>query len=186
MTVLSSSLVQYYQLVKKFMADIITGVYTELLDSDDKTVSRSMINHIIAKRKYTWMNLNNEKDVRLKNLDIMAMIDRRQKFHKPFSEYRSASFLAKKRRMGWQAPESIDKEQKEIQKIIEIDSGSESDDSDRGENSSDNSDDNDNDDMLKPFDQEDELAGQYITQDDKRQHLFEDAHVKLYDTIDTF
>ncbi|EPB84883.1 hypothetical protein HMPREF1544_08385 [Mucor circinelloides 1006PhL] len=179
MTVLSSSLVQYYQLIKKFVLDILTAVYTELLDSENKTVTRSVMNHVIAKRKVTWTDMNNKKDVRLSNLDILSMIDRRYKYHKLFSEYRSASFLAKKRRMAWQKADSEqenDDEQEE--NVIEIDS----DDSDR-ENSSDMYD-SDDDDMLKPFDQEDELKGWYVGQDDGKQHYFESLHQKLYENID--
>ncbi|KAK4509799.1 uncharacterized protein ATC70_007103 [Mucor velutinosus] len=181
MTVLSSSLVQYYQLIKKFVLDILTGVYTELLDSEDKTVTRSLMNHVIAKRKETWTDMNNSKDVRLSKLDILSMIDRRYRYHKAFSDHRSASFLAKKRRMAWQKADDAGKEEEEEdqqEKIIEIDS----DDSDR--ESSDGVYDSDDDDMLKPFDEEDELRGQYISQDNAKQHYFESLNQELYNNID--
>ncbi|KAI8640401.1 hypothetical protein BD408DRAFT_419831 [Parasitella parasitica] len=181
MTVLSSALVQYYELLKRFIKDILTGAYTELLDSPDKTVSRSMMNHIIAKRKLTWKNLHNEKDVRLRDMDIMSMLNRESRLRKTFSEYRSASFLAKKRRMAWQ--NSIDKEElkgketEEEERIIGSDSDHDSsDDQDEGSSS--------DDDMLKPFDKQDELEGQYIVQDDRKQHLFDDAFFQSHSRID--
>lgn len=178
MAVLSSSLVQYHQLIKKFVLDILTSVYTELLDSKDKTVTRSLMNHVIAKRKDTWTDMSNRKDVRLSNLDILPMIDRRYKYHKVFSEHRSASFLAKKRRMAWQKTGDSEAEQDEQEEnIIEIDS----DDSDR--ESSNGIYDSDEDDMLKPFDKEDELNGQYIAHDIARQHYCESLNQELYENI---
>ncbi|GAN04324.1 hypothetical protein MAM1_0060c03784 [Mucor ambiguus] len=176
MTVLSSSLVQYHQLIKNFVLDILTSVYAELLDSQDKTVTRSLMNHVIAKRKETWTDMNNKKDIRLSNLDILPMIDKQYNYHKAFSEHRSASFLAKKRRMAWQKTD--DCEQKEDENIIEIDC----DDSDRESN--DSVYDSEDDDMLRPFDKEDELTGQYISQDNEKQHYFESLHQKLHESID--
>ncbi|CEP10656.1 hypothetical protein [Parasitella parasitica] len=181
MTVLSSTLVQYYELLKSFVKDILTGVYTELLDSPDKTVSRSMMNHVIAKRKLTWTNLQNENDVRLKNLDIMAMLNKDSKHRKFFSEYRSASFLAKRRRMAWLNnlgnENQNGKEQENEEKIVELDSENSSSDDEDVDDSSD-------DDMLKPFDTQDELTGQYVIQDDIKQYLFEDAFAQPQDNID--
>ncbi|KAL9543561.1 hypothetical protein MBANPS3_008058 [Mucor bainieri] len=173
------SLVQYHQLIKQFVLDILTSVYAQLLDSHDKTVTRSLMNHAIAKRKKTWTDMRNKKDVRLANLDIMPMIDRRYRYHKVFSDHRSASFLAKRRRMAWQTTEEQqDNEEKKKENIIEID---DSDDSDRESN---DVYDSDEDDMLKPFDEEDEMNGQYISQDNDKQHHFESLHQELHDNID--
>lgn len=108
MTILSSSIVQYYQLVKHFVIDIIASLYTELIHESDKVVTRSLMNHVIAKRERLWKSLlTHSRDSRLKNLDIMSML---YGVHRSaFSNNKSSSFLAKRRRQL--SPSEMDEEE---------------------------------------------------------------------------
>jgi hypothetical protein len=119
-------------------------------------VDRTVINHIIAKRQKTMME---KPDVRFKDLDIIAMLDKRKRYHQLFSNHKSASFLAKRRRKGWE------REASNQQEVIHLSSDSEN------ESEGDCSDseaefDSDQDDMLVPFDDEDGLDGYYYAVDD--------------------
>ncbi|CEG78717.1 hypothetical protein RMATCC62417_13285 [Rhizopus microsporus] len=108
MTLLSSSIIQYYQLVKHFVIDIIASLYTELIHDSDKVVTRSLMNHVIAKRERLWKSLlTHSRDSRLKNLDIMSML---YGVHRSvFSNNKSSSFLAKRRRQL--SPSEMDEEE---------------------------------------------------------------------------
>ncbi|KAI8879471.1 hypothetical protein K501DRAFT_336074 [Backusella circina FSU 941] len=102
MTILISAIVQYHQLVRNFVQDIITTLYTEITNEKDKMVTKKRMNRVIAKRRQTWKSLHNERpDARLKNMDVMGVIDRKRLFHETFSRNKSASFLAKKRQNRW-------------------------------------------------------------------------------------
>lgn len=118
MTILSSSIVQYYQLVKHFVIDIIASLYTELIHESDKVVTRSLMNHVIAKRERLWKSLlTHSRDSRLKNLDIMSML---YGVHRSvFSNNKSSSFLAKRRRQL--SPSEMDEEEDDEENEEKID-----------------------------------------------------------------
>ncbi|KAI7900001.1 uncharacterized protein BX663DRAFT_554450 [Cokeromyces recurvatus] len=101
MTLLSSTIVHFYELLKTFIIDILAHVHTELLDKKDKTISRALMNFVIAKRQRIWTDINEESDRRLKDLDIMSILDKRKDLHEQYAQNKTASYLAKRRRKGW-------------------------------------------------------------------------------------
>ncbi|KAI9481217.1 MAG: hypothetical protein EXX96DRAFT_207318 [Benjaminiella poitrasii] len=100
MSVLSSTFVQYYDLLKDFVKNILAHVHTELLNKENKIVSRALMNYVIAKRQRIWADMNEEPDRRLKELDIMASLDKSD-IHAYYAKNKTASYLAKRRRKGW-------------------------------------------------------------------------------------
>jgi hypothetical protein len=107
-------------------------------------------------------------DVRLKNLDIIAMLDKRKRYHKIFSDHRSVSFLAKRRRRGWANDKVSDKATEETsdeQEVIHVSSDSET-ESQWDDFDSETEWGSDQDEMLEPFDSEDELYDDYYGVDD--------------------
>ncbi|KAG1353515.1 hypothetical protein G6F62_002436 [Rhizopus arrhizus] len=180
-TILSSTLVQCYQLVKYLITDIISSLYTELSNNPDKTVTRSMMNHFIAKRERLWKSfLTGSSDARLNNLDIMSIL---YAMPRTFSSYqKSSSFLAKRRRLLYK-DEYNDEHFEE--KIISRDSNPNGEFFKKDiENMKDTDDEEDTEDtedeMLKPIDTEDELQNYYVyrneeygdtSDDDEPQHV---------------
>jgi hypothetical protein len=196
-TILSSTLVQCYQLVKYLITDIISSLYTELSNNPDKTVTRSMMNHFIAKRERLWKSfLTASSDARLNNLDIMSML---YAMPRTFSSYqKSSSFLAKRRRLLYK-DEYNDEHFEE--KIISKDSNPNGEffkkdienmkDTDDEENTEDTEDTEDE--MLKPIDTEDELQNYYVyrneeygdtSDDDEPQHAIDAYSGDLSDEHD--
>ncbi|RCH79794.1 hypothetical protein CU098_000327, partial [Rhizopus stolonifer] len=129
MTVLASTVVQLHELLQRFVSDIIMSLHTELVNSTDKTVSRSLMNRTIAKQQ-------KEGDVRLKEMDIVSLLDGREHFHHYYTANKSASFLAKRRRKAWLVADQQQQQQQQQEEEEE-----------------------EEDSMLQPFDYEDELPG---------------------------
>lgn len=189
MTILSSSTINFYQLIKYFVSDIMVDLHTQLSNSKDKTVTKSLMNVTIAKR-----NKHILADRRVKNLDIMAMLDKRYRFHEPYTRGKSASYLAKRRRtMTIDDDEGLndsipdDEQESEVSKdedsisdndrerYIEV-SDDEADIRWHGDESSDNlSDDEDgkeedDDCMLKAINDGDAIPGIYVMKDEEREY----------------
>jgi hypothetical protein len=94
MTVLISSLVKYHQLVRDFVRDIITTLYTEMTNEKDKTVTKKRMIRALAKRRHTWQSLFTERpDARLKNMDERSIVRRKRSFHKVFLDGRPRNHL---------------------------------------------------------------------------------------------
>lgn len=175
MTVLSSATVNLYELTKQFVSDIMVDLHTQLLNSKTKTVSRSLMNVTLAKR-----NKHILADRRMKHLDIMAMLDKRYEFHEPYTRGKSASYLAKRRRIMTPLDYSDDEEEESISgkeeesedldKYIQV-SDDEEDIRWFGEEKSDPSSDEDGlDEMLEPIDDADAIPGIFVTKDEEREH----------------
>lgn len=188
MTVLSSTTVNLNELVKRFVSDIMVDLHTQLVNSTDKTVSKVLMNTVIAKR-----NENVMIDRRFKHLDILTMLDKRSEFHEPFSRNKTASYLAKRRRTmvsDESEEEESEEEESEEEESEEDDSEDESEEeetlndgyihvSDDEEeiqwdgDSSSSSSDEEEDPMLQPIDDTDAIPGMYSTRNEQLEH--EDA-----------
>ncbi|GAA5810232.1 hypothetical protein MFLAVUS_011021 [Mucor flavus] len=93
MTVLSSSTINFHELIKQFVSDVVIDLHTELLKSTDKTVTKKLVNIIIGRRQRKA-----NPDKRLSRLNAPVTIDRRFKFHDWYTEHATISYLAKRRR----------------------------------------------------------------------------------------
>lgn len=169
LTVLCSTTFNYYQLVKKFVQDIIVDLYTHSLNNTaDKTVSRSAVNYIVAKkRKFN--------DVRFRELDIMSVVGGKnnhgaQRWSAQYGRNRSISFLAKRRRLGRdtdevddESPLMVDDEdEEEDDGVIVLDDDDDVDEEEEEEE--------EDDPMFEDIDDEDELRGQYAVEDFDSEH----------------
>lgn len=166
LTVLCSATVNYYQLVKRFVQDIMVDLHTQLLNSTDKTVSTSLVNAVVAKkRKFN--------DVRVRDLDIMSVLGGRNTHGAPrwstkYSRNRSISFLAKRRRLARDtdepeddSPWTMEEEEKDDSEGVIVLDDSES---------SSSSSEEEGDPMFEDMDSEDELQGQYVVEDFDAEH----------------
>lgn len=182
LTVLCSTIFNYYQLVKKFVQDIMVDLYTQLLlDSTDMTVSTSLVNYVVAKkRKFN--------DVRFRELDVMSAVGGRSRhgsiaaprWSTKYSRNRSISFLAKRRRLARDTDEpdddsplmeadedDVDEEQEETKGVIVLDdSESELEEEEQEEEQEEE----EGDPMFEDMDSEDELQGQYVVEDFDAEH----------------
>jgi hypothetical protein len=180
MTILSSATYNFTQLIKYFISDIMADLHTQLLNSTDKTVTRSIMNLTIARRQQ-------KKDRRLQDMDIMALLDRRFEFHSRYSGNRSASFLAKRRRIAYEHDPDLDEEEEQGEpeneqeeadyKIDEncIHAGDDEQDirweGEQNHLSSEEEKDED-DGMLDPVDREDEVLDTFVTAYDQAEYRY--------------
>ncbi|KAG2232098.1 hypothetical protein INT48_006775 [Thamnidium elegans] len=151
MTILSSSTINFHELIKQFVADIVIDLHTELLKSTDKTVTKKLVNIIIARRQ---KNINPDK--RLARLNAPVTIDRRYKFHDQYTENDAVSFMAKRRRALPMLKHARTGQEEEDDEYTKAD-GSDSEDE-----------------MLKPVDKDDQFVGdKYVVKDEYSQYCQE-------------
>ncbi|KAG2207979.1 hypothetical protein INT47_010963 [Mucor saturninus] len=180
MAVLSSTSINFYELIRNFVSDIMVDLHTQLLNSENKTVTKSLMNVTIAKRIK-----HSTADRRLKHLDILAMLDKRYYFHEPYTRGKSATYLAKRRRnMVTEYDSSIEEEDtEEGEGYTQV-----SDDKEKGyiqvsddeedmewdsDTSSSDEEEEEKDEMLEPIDDDDAIPGVYVTRNERHEH--EDA-----------
>ncbi|KAI8377108.1 hypothetical protein EDC96DRAFT_494486 [Choanephora cucurbitarum] len=164
MTVLVSTIVQMYELLKRFLKDMVAELHAELVGKENRMVTRARMNRMIA--KYRKMR---KDDVRLKHLDIVSLLDGDRAFHQYYVESKSVSFLAKRRRMGWVV---ADQPTQPKATTNTVDSSDE-----EKELNEDTDNENEDDDMLKPFDEQDELPGFICHFERDLSNQYETVHV---------
>ncbi|KAI8390338.1 hypothetical protein BD560DRAFT_319384 [Blakeslea trispora] len=171
MTVLVSTIVQMYELLKRFLIDMIAELHAELVGKDNRLVTRACMNRMIAKYQKT-----RKDDVRLKQMDIASLLDGDKKFHQYYTQSKSASFLAKRRRMGWIIADQPDQQQTTMVTATTVDSSDDEEDEEILKDTS-TDDEEENDTMLKPIDEADGLPGFICTFERDLSSQYEDVHV---------
>jgi hypothetical protein len=166
MTLLCSTTFNFYQLVKKFIQDVMIDLHTHQLTRKDKTVTKSLINFIIAKR-------DKQRDKRLSKLDILSSIEKRRLLRtNRYPGHRSISYYAKRRRLR-RGNEELYPDEFVIGNQEEKEKDKESvaifisdDDEDEDENMTEEEEDP----MLEDIDSEDELRQEVAVQDLDYEH----------------
>lgn len=79
MTVFSSTAINFHQLIKKLVSDILLDLHTELSHTKDKIVTKDLIQLVLSKRQRAI-----EPDTRLKQIQVPGKF-RRFKYYNPYS-----------------------------------------------------------------------------------------------------
>ncbi|KAI9247905.1 hypothetical protein EDC94DRAFT_625410 [Helicostylum pulchrum] len=150
MTVLSSSTINFHELIKQFVSDVVIDLHTELLKSTDKTVTKKLANVIIARRQR-----KDNPDKRLSRLSATTAIDRMFKYHDKYTDNDTISHIAKRRRA---LPAKIIPTDKDDE-YMKAESDSE-------------------DEMLKPLDEDDTFTKEFVINKDEDYEYFQEMAIR--------